>query len=76
MASTNAIIQKTSLNLPQNTIKSLIEEFDLNVDQVESFVTSLVERAVADHVSESNSNVLTKDEIKELEDDLQGLGYI
>jgi hypothetical protein len=36
----------------------------------------LIEKAVADRISETNSKIFSDSEVKEMEDDLKGLGYI
>jgi hypothetical protein len=46
------------------------------MNEVDNFVTFLLEKAVADRVSEADSKVFTDSEVKELEEDLKGLGYI
>ena len=43
---------------------------------ISSFITSLLERSIAEHVGETNSNVFSESETKEIEDDLKGLGHI
>ena len=43
---------------------------------ISSSITSLLERSIAEHVGETNSNVFSESETKEIEDDLKGLGYI
>ncbi|MDE1828714.1 MAG: hypothetical protein KGI25_00165 [Thaumarchaeota archaeon] len=62
--------------LPAKTIALLREEFSLKEDTVENFVNSLINKTVQEHMDQRNSAVFSKDETKEIEDDLKGLGYI
>jgi hypothetical protein len=69
--------EKISLAIPIKTIQSLKKEFDLkNELEVNDYVISLIERTIADHIAENNSGAFSDAEVKEIEDDLKGLGYI
>lgn len=68
--------KETSVNIPTNTINSMKKEFGLPDSDVSLFITSLIEKKIADHITETNSTVFSESETKELEDDLKGLGYI
>lgn len=65
-----------SVNVPANTINSLVREFSLNEHEIESFIVYMIERSIMEHASAANSRVFTESETKELEEDLRGLGYI
>ncbi|MEO9319523.1 MAG: hypothetical protein ABI361_02505 [Nitrososphaera sp.] len=65
-----------SINVPANTISSLVREFSLKDNEIESFITSLLEKSIMEHASAANSAVFSESETKELEEDLRGLGYI
>lgn len=67
---------KVTIHIPESTISSLKKEFDVQDTDLSSFITSLLERSIAEHVGESNSKVFSESETKEIEDDLKGLGYI
>ena len=63
--------------LPAQTIEVMKKEFDLADDNVENFLSSVIQRIVQEHtIQRESSNVFAKEEVKELEDDLKGLGYI
>ena len=64
------------VRIPEATLESLKKEFGIEHSQIEAFISSLIDKAVSEHLAEANSNVLTEAETKELEEDLQGLGYI
>ncbi|MDQ3839200.1 MAG: hypothetical protein M3297_08030 [Thermoproteota archaeon] len=64
------------VNIPSHTVNSMKKEFGLADSDVSIFVTSLIEKKIADHISEVNSKVFSESETKEIEDDLKGLGYI
>jgi hypothetical protein len=67
---------KIAIHIPIKTFNALRKEFDIFEEDVEGFVTSLIERIIMEHAGEANSKVLTGKEEKELEDDLKGLGYL
>lgn len=67
---------KQAVNIPQGIVHSLRKEFNLPENEIDNFVTCLIEKAVAERVSETNSKVFSDSEVKELEEDLKGLGYI
>jgi hypothetical protein len=68
---------KTAVYLPAQTLELVKREFHLTEDNVDKFLLSVIERTVQEHAIErESSSVFAKDEIKELEDDLKGLGYI
>ncbi len=65
-----------TIHLPAYALDSLKREFGISDTEVESLVATIVEKAIAIKLSQNNSNGLTESEVKELEDDLKGLGYI
>jgi hypothetical protein len=67
---------KIAIHIPEATISSLKKEFNIQDADLSSFITSLLERSIAEHVGEANSKVFSESETKEIEDDLKGLGYI
>jgi hypothetical protein len=67
---------KIAIHIPEATISSLKKEFNILEADLSGFITSLLERSIAEHVGERNSKVFSESETKEIEDDLKGLGYI
>jgi hypothetical protein len=67
---------KIAVYIPETTISSLKKEFNIEDADLNDFVTSMIERRIAEHIGETNSKVFSESETKELEDDLKGLGYI
>jgi hypothetical protein len=67
---------KIAIHIPESTIFSLKKEFNIEDTDLSNFITSLLERSIAEHVGEVNSKVFSESETKEIEDDLKGLGYI
>jgi len=70
----NGKIQEVNLHV--SSVDGLKKEFSLTDDQVQSFLTALIDKTIQEHIAEENSKVLSKNESKELEDDLRGLGYL
>jgi hypothetical protein len=75
-AATNDFGMKTAIYLPVQTVNLVKKEFDLGEANIESFLVSVLEKAVQDHNIQQDSDVFTEAETKELENDLKGLGYI
>ncbi len=71
----NVEITRSVIHLPAFTLDSLKREFDISDTEVESLVVTIIEKAIAERL-QKNGNGLTETEVKELEDDLKGLGYI
>jgi len=67
--------QKT-VNLPLRTVNLLTKEFNLGEHEVDSFIAAIIERLVDEHAQKNEVEVFTGDEVKEIEDNLKGLGYI
>jgi hypothetical protein len=67
---------RIAIHIPEATISSLKREFNVQDADLNNFITSLLERSIAEHVGETNSKVFSESETKEIEDDLKGLGYI
>ena len=68
---------KTPLYLPAETIDLVKKEFHLGEANLESFLVSVLEKAIQEHnLQNGSSDVFTEAETKELENDLKGLGYI
>lgn len=67
---------KIALHLSRNVIVLLKEEFALQENEIEDFITSVIERLIVEHNGETNSKVFSERETKELEENLKGLGYI
>jgi hypothetical protein len=75
-AATNDLM-KTAIYLPVQTIDLVKKEFALGEDNIESFLVSVLEKAVQDHnMDQGSDDVFSEAETKELENDLKGLGYI
>jgi len=70
----NGKIQEVILHV--SSVDGLKKEFSLTDDQVQSFLTALIDKTIQEHIAEENSKVLSTNESKELEDDLRGLGYL
>ncbi len=70
----NGKIQEVILHV--SSVDGLKKEFSLADDQVQGFLTALIDKTIQEHIAEENSKVLSKNESKELEDDLRGLGYL
>lgn len=64
------------VHIPVTTLNSIKKEFNISEAEVGPFITCLIDKAVTEHIAEANSNVFSDSEVKELEDDLKGLGYI
>jgi hypothetical protein len=64
------------VHIPLATLNSLKKEFNISEAEIGAVVTCLIDRAVTEHIAEANSSVFSDSEVKELEDDLKGLGYI
>lgn len=62
--------------LPATTIESLKGEFNISDNEVQTLLTSIIKKAIAERVGTNDSDVFTQEECKELEEDLKGLGYI
>jgi len=70
----NGKLQDVVLQL--SSVDGLKKAFSLKDDQVQSFLSALIDKTIQEHIAEENSKVLNETESKELEDDLRGLGYI
>lgn len=76
-AATNDFGMKTAIYLPIQTIDLVKKEFELREDNIESFLVSVLEKAVQDHnMNQGSDDVFSEAETKELENNLKGLGYI
>jgi hypothetical protein len=68
--------EKIAIDLHAQTLHRLKEEFNLKDDDLVSFVNSLLEVKIMEHLCENNSKVFSESETHEIEEDLKGLGYI
>ena len=68
--------EQITIQIPTRSLSSLKKEFNISEAELSSFIAALIERMIAEHVTDTNSKVFSEIEIKELEDDLKGLGYI
>lgn len=73
---TNAPNSQVAINLQVKTISLLKKEFNIQDSEIESLVTSIINKAIEEHIGEANSKIFSESETKEMEDDLKGLGYI
>jgi len=64
------------ITLHVSAVNQLKKAFLLTDDQVQSFLNTLIDKTIQEHIAEENSKVLSESESKELEDDLRGLGYL
>ena len=64
------------ITLHVSAFNQLKKAFSLTDDQVQNFLNTLIDKTIQEHIAEENSKVLSKNESKELEDDLRGLGYL
>ena len=62
--------------LPLSTVEQLAKEFKLKEEEIDSFVAATIEKIISEHTVRKNQEVFSGDEIKEIEDNLKGLGYI
>ena len=67
---------KIAIDLHAQTLHRLKEEFNLKDDDLVSFVNSLLEAKIMEHLCDSNSKVFSESETHEIEEDLKGLGYL
>ena len=72
----NASNSQVAVHLPVKTLSSLKKEFNISDSEIDSFVTSIINKAIEEHIGEANSKIFSESETKEMEDDLKGLGYI
>ena len=68
--------EQLTIQIPTRSISSLKKEFNISEAEVSSFIASLIERMIGEHIANTNSKAFSEMEIKELEDNLKGLGYI
>ena len=76
MAPINREKESITIRIPLKTFNALKKEFDILEQDVESFIVSVIERVIMERASDASSKVFSREEEKELEDDLKGLGYI
>lgn len=63
--------------LPPTTLAQVKKEFEIKDEAMDSFIVSLVEKAIQErNIEQQSSKAFTEAEVKELEEDLRGLGYI
>jgi len=67
---------QVAIYVPLKTISLLKKTFNLRDSDTEAFIVSLIDKAAIEHSSRGNAEVFTAEETKEIEDNLQGLGYI
>ena len=65
-----------AIYLPIKTIYSLKKEFNIIDSDVETFIAALIDKLITERVEGNNTEVFSSDEVKEIEDNLKGLGYI
>lgn len=70
------IQKEKTIYIPSRTISLLIKEFNLKEEDIDSYIAGIIERIVSEHAQNANSEVFSGDEVKEIEDNLKGLGYI
>jgi hypothetical protein len=68
--------EKISINVPAKLVSSIIKEFNLSDSEIERFIVSALEKIVVEKNSARNLGVFTKAETKEIEEELNGLGYL
>ena len=68
--------EKISVNIPSKLVSSIMKEFNLSDNEIENFIMSTLERVVVEKNSARNLGVFTKAETKEIEEELNGLGYL
>jgi hypothetical protein len=67
---------QVAIYVPFKTISLLKKTFNLKDFETEAFIVSLIDKATTEHSSQGSAEVFTAEETKEIEDNLQGLGYI
>jgi hypothetical protein len=65
-----------SIYLPIKTVEALKKELSIPDVQIASFLISLIEKTIYEHIRRTNSNVFSDTETEEIESSLKGLGYI
>jgi len=73
-----AILQEPSVEpvyLPKQILSSLQRDLNITETQITSFLISLIEKTVSNHLAEQGK-VFSASETEEIENDLKGLGYI
>ena len=65
-----------SINIPSGTLDLLMKELKIREEDVGSFLAGVIDKIISEHIQKTNSEVFSGDEIKEIEDNLKGLGYI
>ena len=67
---------KIAVHLPTKMLSSLKKEFNISDSELESLITTIINKTIEEHMGETNSKVFSQAETEEIEDDLKGLGYI
>lgn len=67
---------ESAIQIPEDVVRRTKKVFDLSDAEVKGFLTTLIHTAIEKKIEEVNSQVFTKDEAKQFEDELAGLGYI
>ena len=68
--------KKRNVAIHTSSIEGLKKEFMLTDDEVNNFLTLLIDKSIQEHIAKENSKILNEAESKELEEDLRGLGYL
>jgi hypothetical protein len=67
---------ESAIQIPEDVVRRTKKVFDLSDTEVQGFLTALIHTAIEKKIEEVNTQVFTKDEAKQFEDELSGLGYI
>ncbi len=54
----------------------LKKELDIEEKEIHRFVISTLEKVIAERIGQSNAQIFSEAETKEIEENLKGLGYI
>jgi len=68
--------EQMTIQIPTRSLFSLKREFNITEAEVSSFVAALIERIISEHIADTSSKAFSEMEMRELEDNLKGLGYI
>lgn len=64
------------IQIEEDVVNRAKKVFDLSDAEIQGFLTALIHTAIKNKIEEVNSQVFTKEEAKQFEDELSGLGYI
>ncbi len=66
----------SSIKIPSEVVHRAKSVFDLSDENIEAFLITIIHTAIENKIEQTNSEVFTKEEADQFEDELSGLGYI